>query len=116
MANSKYHDLEERCLNFAKNTNNYVKNLPKTTANYEYSKQLIRSSGSVGANYLEANESLGRKDFLMRIRIAKKEARESRYWLELTEPSNGYGKSRQLLINETIELMKIFGAIVEKSK
>ncbi|TET54256.1 MAG: four helix bundle protein [Actinobacteria bacterium] len=90
--------------------------LPITTSNKENGKQLVRSAGSVGANYIEANESLGKKDFLMRIKISRKEAKESRYWLELTEPNRKYDKDKSTLINEATELMKIFGSIVGKAK
>ena len=106
---SKLYDLEERTFKFAREVLEFVKALPKNLANLEIGKQLIRSAGSIGANYIEANESLGKKDFLMRIRICRKEAKETRYWLKLLEEE---GK----LINEVTELMKIFGSIVEKSK
>ena len=76
---SKIYDLEERTLQFAKETINFINNVPKTLPNIEICKQLIRSAGSVGANYIEANESLGKKDFRMRIKICRKEAKESRY-------------------------------------
>lgn len=59
--------------------------LRRTIANMEDGRQLIKASGSVGANYIEANESLGRKDFLCRIKICRKEAKESRYWLRLID-------------------------------
>ena len=81
MTNSKPYDLEERTLAFAKAVRAFVKDLPNNLANMEDGKQLVRSSGSVGANYIEANESLGKKDFKMRIKICRKEAKESRYWL-----------------------------------
>lgn len=77
--NSKHYNLEDRTLKFAKDFIEFVNSLPKTLSNAEISRQLIRSAGSVGANYIEANESLGKKDFLMKIRIARKEAKESRY-------------------------------------
>lgn len=114
--NSKRYDLEERTFEFAKRTRNYVNNLPKSLSNIEYGRQLVRSSGSVGANYIEANESLSRKDFGMRVKISRKEIKESKYWIELTEPKDDFLKERQLLISEAIELMKIFGSIVEKIK
>ncbi len=114
--NSKKYDLEERCLKFAKNVREYTKKLPRTTSNFEYTKQLIRSSGSVGANYIEANESLSRKDFFMRVRICRKEVKESEYWLSLTEPTDSDQDLRNDLVRESIELRKIFGAIVEKSR
>ena len=94
----------------------YVKDLPKTLANIEDGKQLIRASGSVGANYIEAEEALGKKDFIMRIKISRKEAKESKYWLELIESKMDRIKEKESLIQEAAELTKIFGAIVEKSK
>ena len=93
-----------------------MKSLSKSLANIEDAKQLIGCSGSVGANYIEAEESLSKKDFLMRIKISRKEAKESKYWLELIEPKNDFVKDRDSLIREAIELTKIFGAIVENAK
>jgi len=92
--------------------------LKKTPANMEDGKQLIRSSGSIGANYIEANEALSKKDFLMRIKICRKEAKESRYWLRLvdTDIRNELEKQREALENEARELTHIFGSIVTKSK
>jgi four helix bundle protein len=115
--NSKYYDLEERTLKFAKEVINYINTLPKSIVNTEITKQVIRSSGSVGANYIEANEALSKKDFAMRIKICRKEAKESRYWLKLIElKGEDSEKRRQSLIEEATELMKIFGSIVEKVK
>lgn len=101
---------------FAKRVNKYVKYLPKTIPNIEHGKQLVKSSGSMGANYIEANEALSKKDFVMRVKISKKESKESRFWLELTEPLPEYQQEKEELIAETNELMKIFGSILEKSK
>ncbi len=82
--NSKpIYDLEERTYQFAKAVRIFVKTLPKTIANIEDGKQLIKASGSVGANYIEANEALSKKDFKMRIKICRKEAKESAYFLRL---------------------------------
>jgi four helix bundle protein len=115
--NSKRYDLEERTLKFAKRIREFVKKLPRTLANVEDGKQLIKASGSVGANYIEANESFSKKDFLMRIKICRKEAKESRYWLRLIETNSDIlEKERDKLIQEVTELMKIFGSMVEKSK
>jgi len=116
ITNSKLYDLEERCLKFAERINVYVNKLPKTIPNLENGKQLARAGGSIGANYIEANESLGKKDFAMRIKISKKEAKESRYWLALTEALKEQEKEKQELIQEVTELMKIFGSILERSK
>ncbi len=86
--NTKKYDLEERTFLFAQAVRKFVKKLPMTIANIEDSKQLVRASGSVGANYIEANEALSKKDFLMRIKICRKEAKESKYWLRLVDTNN----------------------------
>ncbi len=94
-----------------------MKGLPRTTAVFEDSKQVVRSSGSVGANYIEANEALSKKDFLMRIKICRKEAKETAFWLDLLEAGDKLGDSeRRNLIQEAKELMMIFGAILKKSE
>lgn len=112
------YDLEERTFQFAKDVRLFVKTLPKTTANFEDLKQVVRASGSVGANYIEANESLGKKDFLMRIKICRKEAKEAAYFLGLINETNQleYKKEVERLIQEATELKKIFSSIIEKSK
>ncbi len=112
--NTKRFDLEERTLAFAKKCRDYTKKLPQTLSNFEYSKQLIRASSSVAANYIEANEALGKKDFIMRIKICRKEAKEARLWLELTEPKEDSLQIQKDLIQEATELMNIFGSIVRK--
>ena len=116
--NSKQYDLEDRTLEFARDVRSFVKKLPKTIGNIEDGKQLIKASGSTGANYIEANESLSKKDFIMRIKISRKEVKESRYWLRLVD-TNDVQKmeaDRNALIKEATELMNIFGAILQKSK
>ena len=114
---SKPYDLEERTLRFAKEVIDFVNVLPKSIVNVEIMKQVIRPSGSVGANYIEANEALSKKDFTMRVKICRKEAKESGYWLKLVEVKGEDTESRrQSLIGEATELMKIFGSIVEKAK
>ncbi len=90
----KKYDLEDRTLCFAKSVIELVNKLDKTIANIEIGKQLVRSSGSVGANYIEANESLSKKDFLLRIKICRKEAKESCYWLKLV-PVTEKGRKKE---------------------
>jgi len=116
--NSKQYDLEERTFKFAKRIRQFVKKLPRIIANIEDEKQLIRASGSVGANYIEANEALSKKDFLFRIKICRKETKESRYWLKLVDINNkeNLEKERKELIQEATELMNIFGSIIRKSE
>ena len=116
--NPKQYDLKDRTLAFAKLVRIFVKKFRKNIANIEDGKQLIRSSGSVGANYIEANEALSKKDFVMRIKICRKEAKESQYWLELID-TNGEiesEKERKELEQEAKELTHIFGAILQKTK
>src|SRR3989344_3672021 len=105
--NPKRYDLEDRCLQYAKRINEYVRRLPKDIPNIENGKQLVRSAGSVGANYIEANESMSKKD-----------SKESRFWLFLTAPlkENQQEQEKEKLVQETTEIMKILGSILEKSK
>jgi four helix bundle protein len=116
--NSKHYDLEDRTLQFAKDTRAFVKKLPKTLANIEDGKQLVKASGSVGANYIEANEALSKKDFRMRIKICRKEAKESRFWLRLVDTNKKQELEiiRNKLIKESTGLMNIFGSILQKTQ
>jgi len=114
---TKTYDLEDRTCLFAKNTRSFLKKLPRTISNLEDSKQVARSSGSVGANYIEANESLSKKDFALRIKISRKEAKESKFWFRLIDVGDNrvLEEERKNLTNESEELMKIFSAIMRKS-
>ena len=114
---SRY-DLEDRTFEFAKRVRALCRILTKTMANIEDIRQVVRASGSVGANYIEANESLSKKDFLLRIKICRKEAKESRYWLLLMDAGidSTAVKQRDSLIQEATELTSIFGAIMRKAE
>ena len=92
-----------------------MKKLPTSSNNKEDGTQLIRSSGSVGANYIEAQEAMSKKDFGMRVKICRKEAKESHYWLSLLSevPLNLQHEQKHLL-DEAYQLTKIFSSIVEK--
>ena len=116
--NSKRYDLEDRTLKFAMDVRTFVKILPKSLAHSSDALQLVRSSGSVGSNYIEANDSLSKKDFIMRIKICRKESKESRFWLNLfdLECVQALEAQRQRLIQESTELMNIFGAILKKTQ
>jgi four helix bundle protein len=114
--NKQYkNDLEERTRLLALNTRRFIRKLPKDIANNEDAKQVVRSSGSVGANYIEANESLSKKDFGMRVKICRKEAKETRYWLQMFEQiPRELIVERDGLIRESVELLKIFSSILSK--
>jgi four helix bundle protein len=116
--NDRPYDLEERTFQFAKRVREFVKTLPHTISNTEDVRQVVRSSGSVGANYIEANESLSKKDFLMRIKISRKEAKESDYFLRLLDTGSTapVQAERDVLVQEARELTAIFGSILRKSE
>ncbi len=107
-------DFEERTFQFANDARLFVKTLPKTVATTEDSRQVIRSSGSVGANYREASDALGDKDRVMRLRISRKEAKESTYWLRLILETNHLNNPDEAsrLIQEGNELRKILSTII----
>lgn len=111
----KTYDLSDRTFQFARQCRALVKVVPRTAASIEDGKQLLRSSGSVAANYIEACEAISRKDFFHRLRICRKEAKESHLWLRLLEPGESLEPQRQTLEREAMELTKIFGAIVARS-
>jgi len=115
--NKKQYDLLRRTRSFAKNTRSFLKKLNTTIANVEDSKQLVRSSGSVAANYIEANDAFSKKDFFYRIKICRKEAKESILFLSLIDTDNdtSLDNDKLGLIREGTELMKIFGSIVTRS-
>ena len=114
MTNPKRYDLENRILTFAKSVREFLRQMPVRGLFIDDSRQLVRSSGSIGANYIEANESLSKKDFAMRIKICRKEAKETAYWLDLLDAPTDKGGQKQRLTQEARELMAIFGSIVSK--
>jgi four helix bundle protein len=115
MAGKRTYDLEERTYEFARDCRLLIRELTKTITNIEDGKQLIKSSGSIGANYIEANENLGGKDLKFRLKISIKEAKESKYWLRLLgELNDNCIEEISRLISKPEELRKIFSAIINK--
>jgi len=115
--NSKRYDLEDRTLEFGKRILKLVKTLPKNQINQRLVDQVLRSGTSLGANYREANETETKRDFCFRLRICRKEAKETIYWLNLIIEANPELNKRILpLLGETTELLKIFAKIIEKSR
>jgi four helix bundle protein len=114
---NKPYNLEERTFRFAKLVRLFVKKLPDTIANREDIRQLVRASGSVGANYIEANDALSKKDFLMHVKISRKEAKEAAYWLDILHETNNLDDDTEIvsLISEAVELKKILSSIITKS-
>ncbi|SRR6266498_2359679 len=113
---AKKYDLEERTEKFSLQVRDFCLNLKRDVINIEYIKQLVRAAGSIPANYIEANESLGDQDKKMHIKISRKEAKESKLWLKhvLTYGNQGVEKERLGLLQEAHELENIFGSIYRK--
>ena len=113
---NKIYDLEERTALFAERIRNLYLRLPKNPVNTEYISQLIRAGSSPGANYIEANESIGDKDFKMKIKTCRRESKESAYWLRLviTNGSPEQENERNYLRQEAKEFILIFTAILKK--
>ena len=114
---AKPRDLEDRTFLFAESVRAFVKQLPRTISNTEDVRQLVRASGSVAANWIEADEALSKKDFLMRAKICRKEAKESRLFLQLVDTvlTKHSVASRDALASEARELTLIFASIISKS-
>ncbi len=109
----KPYSLEERTYQFAKNCRTLNSELPSLVCNIEDGKQLIRSSGSVAANYIEANDSLGVRDKLFRMKISRKEVKESELWLKLLSDMNpSHRDNIVLLLKEARELRRILSSII----
>ena len=116
MQNNTKFDLEDRTQDYARSVRKFIKGLPFNPISQSDLSQLLRSSGSVGANYIEANEALSKKDFVHRMKICRKEVKESCYWLRLLEiTANQNENDRNQLIQESLELKKIFATIINKS-
>src|SRR5207249_7899257 len=113
---AKPRDLEDRTFLFAESVRTFVKGLPRTVSNTEDVKQLVRASGSAAANWVEADEVLSKKDFLMRAKICRKEAKESRLFLRLVDAglTNSNIAARDALAAEARELTLIFSSIISK--
>ncbi len=112
----KKYDLEERSEKFSLRIRDFCLRLKRDVINIEYIKQVVRAAGSIPANYIEANESLGDQDKKMHIKISRKESKESRLWLKHVLMYNDIAleKERQELLQETIELENIFSSIFRK--
>jgi len=115
---AKPRDLEDRTFRFAESIRAFVKQLPRTISNAEDVRQLVRASGSVAANWIEADEALSKKDFLMRVKICRKEVKESRLFRRLVDAglTKANLAARDGLAAEARELTLIFSSIISKSE
>jgi four helix bundle protein len=109
----KVYDLEERTALFGENVIDFVKTLPQDRVNNELISQIIRSSTSIGANYMEADAAESRKDFRHKIAICKKESKETKHWLRMVARANPGRKDEcKKLWNEAQQLTLIFSSIL----
>ncbi|HYJ37107.1 MAG TPA: four helix bundle protein [Chitinophagaceae bacterium] len=109
-------ELEDRFHEFGRRVRDFCRILKWDLINTEYLKQLIKASGSVGANYIEASDDLGKADEKMKIKLARREAKESKHWLRLiiTYDDSILEKERAYLIDEAEQIKKILSTIVNK--
>ena len=115
MENKHKFDLEERATEFGRRVVRLCISLPKNSINNQLTGQVVGSAGSVGANYREANDSLGKKDLIMRMKISRKEAKETIHWLDLIEEANlGIKDQMQDLKQEAVEIKNILSTIINK--
>lgn len=107
------YNLEERTVKFSEEIILFAKSLKKDMINIPLISQLIRSATSIGANYMEANGASSKKDFKNKIYICKKEARETKYWLQLIAKANLEAKDKcRKFWQEAQELTLIFSKII----
>ena len=109
-------DIQLRTFEFAVNLVRFVNRLPRTVASVEIARQLVRSATSIGANVEEADAAESKRDFIHKMSIAHKEARETRYWLHLTQRALDVDDDIQMLAQESDELVRILYTIVEKAR
>lgn len=112
---TKNYDLEDRTLNYSIRVVSALKKYKKDDYLKSIIWQVTRSATSIGANYIEANDALGKKDFLMRLKIARKECKETVYWFKILKSTdNKNTKTLDTLIDEAVEIRNILSAIINK--
>ncbi len=109
------HPLENRCFEFGKRVRVFCRKVKRDTINNEDIKQLVRASGSVGANYIEANENVGEGDLKYRIKVCRKESKESIHFLGLIElfGDQSLENERNELIDEANQFRRIFTTMLK---
>jgi len=121
MSDRSKFDIYDRSFGFAVRAVNFLEKLPKTTAVMEYSRQLIKSSGSIGANLVEADGALTKKDFINKVGISRREAKESRHWLKLLKAiarlkNQSDEKELDWLVKKSNELLLILSSIIKNTQ
>jgi four helix bundle protein len=110
-------DLQERTLRFGLSILSLVDDLPKSVKGWEVGKQVIRSGTGIGANIREADNALTDAEFAHKCSIARKEASETQYWLELCRQAKLLsGPHLEAAMQEANELTRIMSAMVIKTQ
>ena len=116
MKNGQGFDIQERTFKFAVKVVKSVSRLPRTTAGVVIGRQIVRSATSIGANVEEADAAESKQDFIHKMSIAHKEARETRYWLRIIQASLADDNNVQALIQESDELVRILYSIANNAR
>ncbi len=113
----KEFDLEERTARFGEEVIRFAQTISKNEITKPLIGQFVRSSTSIGANYMEADGAESRKDFIHKLGICKKECKETKHWLRMIAIADPVAKDKcQNLWRECQELTLIFSAIINKTK
>jgi four helix bundle protein len=110
------YDIRERTFQFAVRVLQVIRQLPDDTATRVVAYQLAKSATSIGANVEEADGAESRRDFIHKMSVARKEARESRYWLRIIRAAILDNKEFSALEQESNELVRILSAIIASAK
>jgi four helix bundle protein len=109
-------DIQKRTFDFAVRVVKLGNRLPRTVAGVEIGRQVVRSATSIGSNAEEADAAESKRDFIHKMSVAHKEARETRYWLRVIQAALLDGDEVQALIQESDELVRILYTIVENAR
>jgi four helix bundle protein len=109
-------DIQERTFEFAVQVVKLVNRLPRSVAGIEIGRQVVRSATSIGSNVEEADAAESKRDFIHKMSIAHKEARETRYWLRIVRAALLGDDEIEILIQESDELVRILYTIIENAR
>jgi len=107
---NSFNELENRCLEFSLNVKSFCSDVKQDMIHQDYILQVIRSSAAIGSNIIEANEKLGEDNLIHKMKIARKESKETIYWLHHFDES----EERDFLLDEVDQLRKILSSIISK--
>jgi len=107
---NSFNELENRCLEFSLNVKSFCSDVKQDMIHQDYILHVIRSSAAIGSNIIEANEKLGEDNLIHKMKIARKESKETIYWLHHFDET----EERDFLLDEVDQLRKILSSIISK--